>query len=61
MEAGFSAKDAIDEALGGWGKRFIRTSTPPDIDERMGAWLEKYSRVNDELLASGEKALFRYV
>ncbi|CAN0182054.1 unnamed protein product [Scytosiphon promiscuus] len=59
VDSGFSAQEAIDKALGGWGKRYIRTSTPRTIDADLEAWGVKYNKVNEELLARGKTPLFR--
>ena len=59
VEQGSSAKDAIAKALGPWGKRYIRTSTPEDLDEQLGKWVTKWSKRNAELIAAGKKPLFR--
>lgn len=61
VEGGFSSKEALEMALGPWGKRFIRTSTPLDIDARIASWLDKHSKLNRELVASDKRPLFRYV
>eukprot|EP00752_Nemacystus_decipiens_P007879 g7039.t1 len=59
VESGVSSVDAVAKTLGPWGKRNIRTSTPPDIDLRLGQWLTKWSKVDAELLAQNKKPLLR--
>ncbi|CAM9320322.1 unnamed protein product [Ectocarpus sp. 12 AP-2014] len=59
VETGMPAADALSQAMGPWGNRYIRTSTPQAADTRLARWLEKYSKVNRELVKQGKKALFR--
>lgn len=61
VETGMTAKDAVSQAMGPWGKRYIRTSTPRDAEERLAKWLEKYSKINSDLVLRGDKPLFRCV
>ncbi|CAN0246084.1 unnamed protein product, partial [Ectocarpus sp. 13 AM-2016] len=59
VETGMTAKDAVSQAMGPWGKRYIRRSTPRDAEERLARWLEKYSKINSDLVLRGDKPLFR--
>lgn len=61
VDTGMTSADAIKEAIGPWGKPYIRTQTPEDLDRQLGAWAEKWLKVNEDLIARNEKALFRCV
>lgn len=60
-EQGYSAEDALAKAFGPFGKRYVRTVTPEDLDDRIGKWLDKYKKINADLIRGGEAPLFRCV
>lgn len=61
VESGSTAQDALQTALGPWGKRYTRTTTPSTLAEDLEAWLAKYKKLNDNLIKTNGDPLFRYV
>lgn len=61
VESGSTAEDAVTAAVGAWGKKYTRTTTPPSVADDLEAWLKKYKKLNDNLIATNGDPLFRYV
>ncbi|CAN0256206.1 unnamed protein product, partial [Scytosiphon promiscuus] len=55
---GATAEDAMKRVLTPHYRRFIRTSTPPDIVERLEAVYEKYLKLSNECKERGERPLY---
>ncbi|CAM9279053.1 unnamed protein product [Hapterophycus canaliculatus] len=53
-----SAENAMQMALTPHYRRFIRTSTPPDIAERLQAVYEKYLKLSNACKERGERPLY---